>query len=87
MAACEFTLPFTGQPQDVLGKARSAVQKQGGNFEGDETNGNFDISVFGNTIAGSYNVDGQSLNIVINSKPFLIPCSTIEGFLKNQLGV
>lgn len=85
--ACEFTLPFTGAAQDVLSKAKAAVQKQNGNFEGDESNGNFDISVFGSTIAGTYNVEGQSLNIIINSKPFMIPCSTIEGFLKGQLGI
>ena len=85
MAACNFTVPYTGSAQTILAKARSAVQGQGGNFNGDETAGNFDLSVFGNTIKGSYTVSGQELNITITDKPFLIPCNTIEGFLKNQL--
>jgi hypothetical protein len=68
-----------------MNKAKSAVESQGGNFTGDTTSGKFDVSVFGNSIAGSYEVAGQNLNIVIDSKPFLIPCSAIEGFLSKQL--
>jgi hypothetical protein len=86
MAACNFTIPFSGAPQDVLRKAQSAVEQQGGTFNGDPSSGNFQVSVFGNTIRGSYSVQGQALGIVIDSKPFLIPCSTIEGFLKSQIG-
>ena len=62
------------------------MQSQGGNFSGDTNAGEFDVTVFGNTIKGAYTVAGTELNIVINEKPFLLPCSTIEGFLKGQLG-
>ena len=48
--------------------------------------GDFDVTVFGNTIKGAYTVAGTELNIVINEKSFMLPCSTIEGFLKGQLG-
>jgi hypothetical protein len=85
--ACNFSIPFSGSAQDVLGKAQSAVQKQGGVFEGDTSVGSFNLTVFGNTIAGSYAVVEQQLNIVIDNKPFLLPCSTIESFLKAQIGV
>lgn len=84
--ACNFTIPFSGAPESVLNKAKAAVQSQGGNFNGDTNSGDFHVSVFGNTIAGTYTVAGQDLNIVITDKPFLIPCGTIEGFLKNQIG-
>ncbi len=84
--ACNFSIPFTGSAQNVLNKAKSAVQSQGGTFNGDETGGNFSVSVLGNTIAGSYTVTGQNMSIVITDKPFLIPCGTIEGFLKSQIG-
>jgi len=83
--ACEFSIPFSGAPEAVLAKARSAVQGQGGNFTGDGNSGAFDVTVMGNTIRGSYTVSGQTLQIRILSKPFFLPCSTIEGFLKNQL--
>ncbi len=87
MSACNFSIPFSGSAQEVLLKAKTSVQNQGGNFNGDEINGVFDVTVFGNTIRGSYSVSGQNLDIIIDSKPFLIPCSTIESFLKNQIGV
>lgn len=85
MSACNFSIPFTGDAESVLRKAKSAVESQGGRFEGDLSAGNFDVSVFGNTIAGSYTVMPQTLEIVIDSKPFLVPCSTIESFLTKQL--
>jgi hypothetical protein len=85
MSACNFSVPFQGAAEDILAKAKNTVEKQGGNFTGDVTAGSFDLSVFGNTIAGSYTVAGQQLNIVIDSKPFLVPCSTIESFLTSQL--
>lgn len=85
MAACNFSIPFTGPAQAVLNKAKTTIVNQGGTFEGDESTGAFSVSVFGNFIAGSYNVEGQNLAVVIDSKPFLIPCSTIESFLKGKL--
>ncbi len=83
--ACEFSIPFSGSADDIMAKAKKTVQSQGGNFNGDTNSGNFDVSVFGNKIVGSYSVTGQTMNISITDKPFLIPCSTIEGFLKNQI--
>lgn len=85
MAACNFSIAFTAAPAQVLSKARSAVQSQGGIFEGNEQTGRFDVSVFGNSIRGNYTVNGQNLEIVIEDKPFLLPCSAIEGFLKNSI--
>jgi hypothetical protein len=84
--ACQFTIPFSGEPNDILSKARTAIQGQGGSLNGDQSAGDFDVSVFGNTIRGSYSIGGSNnLNIVIESKPFLIPCRTIESFLRNKL--
>jgi hypothetical protein len=83
--ACNFSIPFSGSPADVLTRAKSAVQNQGGAFRGDDSSGAFQISVMGSSIKGSYTVSGQDLNITIDSKPFLIPCNTIEGFLRNQI--
>lgn len=84
--ACDFSLPFSGNAEGVLEKAKKAVQGQGGSFDGDESRGDFTVSVFGNKIIGNYTVSGQTLNVVITDKPFMVPCSAIEGFLKNQIG-
>ena len=83
--ACDFSLPFSGDAENVLAKARKAVEGQGGSFTGDTNAGNFHVSVFGNKIVGNYQVSGQTLQINITDKPFMVPCSAIEGFLKNQL--
>jgi hypothetical protein len=85
MAACNFTIPFEGPAEKVLAKAKAAVESQSGNFNGNTESGNFDVSIFGNTIEGAYTVSGQDLQVVILSKPFMIPCSAIEGFLKSQV--
>ncbi|HZH38249.1 MAG TPA: hypothetical protein VEX65_13280 [Flavisolibacter sp.] len=83
--ACDFSIPFTGDPAAVLAKAKNAVQSQGGNFNGDADTGEFNVSVFGNKIVGNYTVNGQTLNINITDKPFMVPCNAIESFLKGQL--
>jgi hypothetical protein len=83
--SCSFIIPFTGTAAEVLGRAKSAVQGQGGAFKGNESSGAFEVTVFGSAIRGSYQVTGQNLNINIDSKPFFVPCNTIEGFLRNQI--
>ena len=85
MSACNFTIPFTKPVDEILAKAKSTVESQGGNFTGNTSSGNFDVSVFGNTVVGAYTVEGQELQIDIIEKPFLVPCSMIESFLKGQL--
>ncbi|MEP6615569.1 MAG: hypothetical protein ABJA57_03270 [Ginsengibacter sp.] len=86
MAGCNFFIPFSGEPSGILNRAKTAVMSQGGIFEGNETAGHFDVTVLGNTIRGSYKVLPQQLNIVIDSKPFFVPCGTIENFLKKEIG-
>lgn len=84
MAKCNFSIPFSGSAQNVYSKAKNAVETQGGSFNGDAASGNFSINVFG-TISGSYTVSGNQLNIVIEDKPMMIPCSAIENVLKSQI--
>ncbi|RYZ22196.1 MAG: hypothetical protein EOO16_10045 [Chitinophagaceae bacterium] len=83
--SCHFSLPISSDPQTALDKARKAVQSQGGTFNGDTSSGNFSVSVFGNTIAGNYNVNGANLVIDITEKPFLLPCPAIESYLKGAI--
>jgi hypothetical protein len=86
MSACNFSIPFTSSPEEVFQKAKKSVESQGGTFNGDTNGGSFELSIFGNAIIGAYTVSGQELNVVIEEKPFLVPCSMIEGFLKKQVG-
>lgn len=85
MSKCNFSIPFSGTADDIYRKAKAAVEKQGGEFSGDSSSGNFSIQVFG-TISGSYTVSGQQLDISIEDKPMMIPCGAIENALKGQIG-
>jgi hypothetical protein len=84
--ACKFIIPFAGNASEILSKARTAIEGQGGVLDGDETQGNFDVTVLGSTIKGSYSITGKDMDLEITSKPFFVPCSTIESFLRNKLG-
>ncbi len=85
MSKCNFSIGFTGTPEEVFSRAKTAVEKQGGSFSGSATDGSFSINVFGN-ISGSYTVSGQQLHISIEEKPIMIPCAAIENALKSQIG-
>jgi hypothetical protein len=83
--ACKFNFPFNEPAESAVGKARAAVESQNGIFDGDSNSGNFEVTVFGNTIKGNYSVMGQTLLLEITDKPFFVPCSTIESFLSKQI--
>jgi hypothetical protein len=84
MSKCNFSIPFSGSPENVFTKAKAAVEKQGGTFSGDASSGNFSIKVFG-AISGNYTITDNQLNIVIEDKPMMIPCGAIENVLKSQI--
>jgi len=85
MAACNFNIPFSGSPSGILNRAKGAIRDQGGHFQGDDISGVFKLSVLGSDIRGSYNISGQELQVAIDSKPFMIPCSTIQSYLTKYL--
>lgn len=85
MSTCNFSIPFSGDAETILAKAKAAVETQNGDFTGDINSGNFEVSVFANLIKGYYSFSGKNLNLTITDKPFLIPCSAIESFLKSRI--
>jgi hypothetical protein len=85
MSACNFSIPFSGNAEAILAKAKAALEGQNGNFDGDAHSGSFEVSVFANLIKGNYQVEGNVLKLEIFNKPFLVPCSTIEIFLKSKI--
>jgi len=85
MSACQFSVNFKGTAQEIYLKTKNAVEAQGGKFEGDENAGTFSVSLMSNTVAGSYKVEGNELQLVIDTKPMFIPCNAIQGFLTSKL--
>ncbi|MEO9020566.1 MAG: hypothetical protein ABI237_10545 [Ginsengibacter sp.] len=85
MSQCNFEFPFIEPAHIAVNKARTAVESQNGVFNGNENSGDFDVTIFGNTIKGIYTVSGQVLKLEITDKPFFVPCSMIESFLQKQI--
>lgn len=83
--SCNIQLPFLEAAESTVQKARAAVESQNGTFDGNNESGNFELNVFGNHIKGNYTISGKVLNLEITDKPFFVPCSTIENFLKKQI--
>ena len=85
MAECNFNVPFSVPPFVIIAKAKSAIEGQNGNFKGDESSGEFNVSIIGNAIKGNYTITGQVMNLAITQKPFFVPCSTIENLLLKEI--
>ena len=84
MSKCNFNIPFSGDAENIVFKAKTSIEKQGGIFNGDLLSGDFSVNVLGN-IAGAYTISGNVMTIDILSSPMFIPCSQIESFMKSQL--
>lgn len=85
MSDCKISVPFTGSAEAILSKAKAAIESQNGIFRGDENSGEFEVTVFSNTIKGNYSVTGKILYLVITDKPFFVTCSMIENILVKQI--
>ncbi len=85
MAKCSISIEFSGQPDELIRSAEQAISGAGGSFSGTNTDGSFDINSPLGKVSGSYTVVGQSFNISITDKPFLISCSRIEEELRKQI--
>ncbi|MEP6846275.1 MAG: hypothetical protein ABI861_09740 [Panacibacter sp.] len=82
---CNFSIKFNGNSTDVIAKAGKAITGAGGNFNGNEASGSFDISTFMGQIVGDYTILNNGINISITKKPVFVPCSEIENQLRKYL--
>ena len=66
-------------------KVKSKIENDGGNFTGDENEGNFNLPTPVGSIEGNYSVSDNELKINITKKPMMLPCSMIESELEKRL--
>lgn len=85
MSKHSFSASFTGTPEDTVAKVKGAIEKAGGTFTGDQQKGDFSVSTPAGKVKGSYTVAGQSLDVEITDKPFILPGSTIEAQVRKFL--
>ena len=80
-----FSATFTGSATDVVAKAKGAIEKAGGTFDGDDSAGVFTVTTPLGAVKGTYKVVAPSFTVVITDKPFLLPASTIESQVRQFL--
>ena len=77
---------FSGDPKDVVAKAKAAVEKHGATFTGDHVTGTF----AGNGIEGGYTFNDKVVVVTIDRKPDFAPWPMVEtairGFFETASG-
>jgi hypothetical protein len=81
-AACdEFVFDFKGSAEALVAAAKKAVLENGGKFEGDTSKGRFDVV----GVMGTYKIAGQKFYVLIQSKPWYIPCALIKELIASKI--
>jgi len=85
MAKCNITIDFSGNGEELIKSAEQAISGAGGSFSADNSEGKFAINSPLGKVSGTFVVQGQSFNISITDKPFLVSCDRIEQELRKQI--
>jgi hypothetical protein len=85
MAKHSFSVNFPGAAQEIVTKAKGAIEKAGGKFNGSEQKGDFSVPTPAGTVKGIYTITGQAFAVDITDKPFVVPGSAIESQVRKFL--
>ena len=85
MAECSFKFNIESNPAEIINKVKLKIEKEGGSFTGNESEGNFNLPTPVGAIEGNYSVSNNELTIDITKKPMMLPCSMIESELEKRL--
>ena len=83
--ACQFDIELTSTPDDLVQKAQEMVHGAGGSFAGDTERGEIKVKLPVGAIEGTYVIESGSIRFQIDKKPMLVPCGTIETFIRDRL--
>lgn len=78
-----FSIPKPQNFSEVLEKAKVLAAKNGANLSGDNQSGHFEVK--NPAIAGTYQVSGDTLSVIVTKKPFFIPEVMIKAKLEEFL--
>lgn len=74
-----FSFPIAGDPETLLERARAAAAQAGVTLAGDAAAGTFE----GSGVEGSYAVDGGTIVVTVERKPFIAPWGMVERTLRD----
>jgi hypothetical protein len=85
---CNFSINYPKSKEELVTQLKSAILSQSNaHFEGDNGTGAFAFTAMSFDIAGNYVIEGDSIDVNITDKPFLVSCSKIESEIRKYLGV
>ncbi len=82
---CRFKLPFSGDSNALVNRAKTAIEKAGGAFNGNNANGSFQVKTPLGSVGGDYTIYDQEISIAVTKKPLLLSCSRIQNELSKVL--
>jgi hypothetical protein len=85
MAKCDFPLEFAGSPDELISRAKQAIQNVGGTFSGDSASGAFELKTPLGRVRGNYSIEENAIRMQISEKPLLLSCGRIEEELRKYL--
>ncbi|MDB5246801.1 MAG: hypothetical protein JWQ40_1195 [Segetibacter sp.] len=85
--ACIIKIGFEKTPEEIINKAKLAIEGQNGTFTGDSTRGSFRVAVPLGSVAAEYIISGNELEVTVTKKPFIVSCRKIESFLKDHINM
>lgn len=87
MSSCSpFSVGFSGSAQELFNKLSTLIHQHGGTIAGGPSGGTFSVPVpmFG-TVAGTFSVSGQTIEIHVTQRSFFLLCSLIESFVRANI--
>jgi len=82
--ASQFTVTYPGDKSQLLNKIKNTVGDKG-KVAGDEQQGSFEGDTPVGSFAGNYTIEGDSINITITKKPFLVSTGMIKDEFEKAL--
>ncbi len=85
--SCEFNIiiPSDKNIDELILKAKETFEQMGGEFSGDNADGEFFLNSPVGKISGNYKISENEMNVVLTEKPMMLPCSMIENEFNKYL--
>jgi hypothetical protein len=85
MINCSFEFSYSGTPDVLFQKIKTAIEAERGQVEGDAESGTIKIPYALFSVQGNYKIQEQSIRIEITKKPPLTSCERIENSITSFL--
>lgn len=83
--ATKFSLPLNQDPDQALKHISASIIDAGGEFSGDTKSGIFSGKTSMGNIAGTYQIEGDEINIEITKKPMMLSKIAIKSTMREYL--